>query len=197
MKNNVLALVLLVFAGCVPSWNPLYTEKDLVFNPALVGTWAPADAKQDSKESWAFTKAGAKLYHLQQIDEEGRKARFEARLVKLKEQQFLDLYLARIEDDDVKLNDVARFSILPAHLILKVEQIEPALTIAVMNPEWMKEFLKKHPDAIAHRVVNGDNIALTASTSELQKFVLDHLNDSEFFGGPMDLRPTAASAKKD
>lgn len=195
MKNNVLLLVFLVLVGCVPSWNPLYTEKDLVFNPALVGTWTPADAKQDSKESWAFTKGGDKVYHLQHLDEEGRKARFEARLLKLKEQQFLDLYLARIEDDDVKLNDLARFSILPAHIFLKVEQIEPALKIAAMNPEWMKEFLKKHPDAIAHRVVNAENIALTASTGELQKFVLDHLNDKEFFGGPVELRRKVATEK--
>ena len=197
MKNKVLLLFGLILAGCVPSWNPLYTEKDLVFEPALVGTWTPAEARQDSKETWAFTKTGDKLYQLQQTDEEGRKATFEVRLARLKEHRFLDLYLTKVDDDDVRLNAWAGFSLVPAHLILKVEQIEPALKIAAMNPDWMKEFLKKHPEAIAHRVVYDGNIVLTASTSDLQKFVLDHLNDKEFFGGSMELRRKAATAKKD
>ena len=195
MKNKLLLLVVLILAGCVPCWNPLYTEKDLVFDPALVGTWTSADAKQDSRESWTFSKTGDKLYQLQQIDEDGHKAQFQARLVQLKEHQFLDLYLSKVEDDDVKLNVLARFSLVPAHLILKVEQIEPAPKLAPMNPEWMKEFLKKHPDAIAHRVVYDGNVALTSSTAELQKFVLEHLNDKEFFGGPMELRRKGATAK--
>ena len=30
---------LLVLTGCVPSLQPLYTEEDLTFDPALLGTW--------------------------------------------------------------------------------------------------------------------------------------------------------------
>jgi hypothetical protein len=194
MKNKILLLFGLILTGCVPSWNPLYTEKDIVFDRALLGTWTPADAKESSREMWTFIKSTNMVYQLQQTDEEGRKARFEARLVKLKEHRFLDLYLSKVEDD-VKLNALAGFSLAPAHLILKVEQIEPALKIAVMNPEWLKEFLKKHPDGIAHRVVFDENVVLTASTSELQKFVIDHLNDKEFFGGPMELKRKAAAEK--
>jgi len=196
LKNKILLLFALIFAGCVPSWSPLYTEEDLVFDPLLAGTWTPAQAEEGAKERWEFTKAGEKLYELQQTDEEGRKAGFEARLVKLKEHRFLDLYLTKAEDG-VKVNAWASFSLVPAHLILKVEQIDPALKIAAMNPTWMKEFLEQHPDAIAHRVVSGGNIVLAASTSELQKFVLEHVNDREFFGGPMELRRNAGSAGKD
>jgi hypothetical protein len=194
MKNKIVLLFGLILAGCVPSWNPLYTEKDVVFDTALVETWTPADAKPESGERWVFTKAGEKLYRLQQTDEAGRKATFDVRLVKLKERRFLDLYLTQVNDDDLKLNDLARFSLAPAHLILKVEQIEPALKIAVMNPEWMKEFLKKHPDAIAHRLVLDGSVVLTASTSELQKFVLEHVDDNDFFADPIELRRKTATA---
>ena len=195
MKNKIIMLCGLVVAGCVPSWNPFYTEKDLVFDRALVGVWSPVNAKEGSKETWAFTNESDTRYRLQQTDEEGRKAEFDARLVKLKERLFLDLYLAKVEDDDVKLNAWAGFSLVPAHLILKVEQIQPALKIAAMNPYWMQKFLKQHPDAIAHRVVLGDNIVLTASTSELQKFVLGHSGDEDFFGGAMELKRKEGGSK--
>jgi len=188
MKNRTLLLLVLALAGCVPSWNPFYTKKDLVFDPALIGTWRPAEAKESSKETWAFTKSGDKLYQLQQTDEEGHKAAFEARLFKLNDHLFLDLYLTKIEGDDLKVNAWASFSLVPAHLLLKVEQIEPTLKLAAMNPDWMQKFLKKTPDAIAHRVVSDGDIVLAASTDELQKFVLAHLDDKEFFGGAMEMK---------
>lgn len=195
MKNKIFLLCGLIVAGCVPSWNPFYTEKDLVFERALVGTWSPAEAKEGSKETWAFTKDGTTRYRLQQTDEDGRKAEFDARLVKLKERLFLDLYLAKVDGDGVNLNALASCSLVPAHLILKMEQIDPVLKIAAMNPDWMQKFLKQHPDAIAHRVVMGDNIVLTASTSELQKFVLAHADDAGFFGGAMELKRKKAAGK--
>jgi hypothetical protein len=197
MKIKSVLLFGLLLAGCVPSWNPLYTEKDLVFDPLLVGAWAPVQVKEGSKETWAFTKAGDKSYQLQQTDEEGRTATFETRLVKLKEHRFLDLYLSKVQSDEVNLNAWAGFSLVPAHLILKVEQIEPTLKIAAMNPDWMRKFVKQHPDAIAHRVVLDDNVVLAASTSELQKFVLEHVDEQEFFGGAMELRRKAAPGGKE
>jgi hypothetical protein len=188
MKNKVLVLFALALAGCVPSWNPFYTEKDLVFDPALVGTWRPVEAKDSSQENWSFTRAGDKFYQLAQTDEEGRKATFEARLFKLKERRFLDLYLAKIEGDDLKVNAWASISLVPAHLLLKVEQSESSLKLAVMNPDWIKTFLKEHPDALAHRVVADGSIVLAAGTDELQKFVLAHLEDKDFMGGPMEMK---------
>src|SRR5687767_9002144 len=80
MKSRIVLLACLAFAGCVPSWDPFYTEKDLTFEPALVGTWHPVESKEGSSESWAFTKAGEKLYELSQTDEDGYKATFNARL---------------------------------------------------------------------------------------------------------------------
>jgi len=188
MKSKILLLFALALAGCVPSWNPFYTEKDLVFDPALVGAWRPAEAKETSKEDWAFTKAGDKQYQLAQTDEEDRKAVFEAHLFQLNAQRFVDLYLTKVEGDDLKVNAWASLSLVPAHLLLRVEQIEPALKLAVMNPDWMQKFLKKTPGAIAHQVVGDGNVVLTADTGELQKFIAAHLNDPDFFGGPMEMK---------
>jgi hypothetical protein len=77
---------------------------------------------------------------------------------------------------------------VPAHLLLKVEQIAPELKLAAMNPDWMQKYLKQHPDALAHRLVSDGSVVLAAGTSDLQKFVLAHLQDEDFFGGAMELK---------
>jgi hypothetical protein len=179
---------MLALAGCVPSWNPFYAEKDLVFDRALTGTWRPTQANETSREMWVFTRSADKLYQLEQTDDEGRKATFETRLFKLKDHLFIDLYLTNVEGDGLKVNAWASSSLVPAHLLLKVEQIEPALKLAAMNPDWMQTYLKQHPSAIAHRVVSDGNIVLSANTEDLQKFVLAHLDDKEFFGGAMEMK---------
>lgn len=63
MKRNhalITGLILGLLPACVPSMNPLYTAKDLVFDPALVGAWAP----DGSKETWRFEQLGGKRYGL-------------------------------------------------------------------------------------------------------------------------------------
>ena len=52
----------------------------------------------------------------------------------------------------------------------------------------MKTYLKQHPNALAHRVVSDGNIVLAASTDELQKFVLAHLDDKDFIADAMEMK---------
>jgi len=44
------------------------------------------------------------------------------------------------EGDEVKLNAWASFSLVPAHLLLKMDLTEPAQKLATVNPDWMKTF---------------------------------------------------------
>ena len=188
MKPKIILLAGLVLAGCVPSWNPLYTEKDLAFDPLLVGKWQPVDRKEGSLEKWAFSKTADKQYQLDQTDQEGRTAIFTVCLVKLGDNRFLDLYLTKLQDDGVNLNSWAGFSLVPAHLILKIEAIDSNLKIAAMNPDWVKKFVKQNPQAIEHRVLPDDNIVLTANTSQLQKFVVAHVKEEGLFGDAMTFK---------
>lgn len=185
MKKVLLPLcvsILIWIVGCVPSLNPIWTEKDLIFDAALLGTWRD----KDSKATFVFTKTGDKEYRVLQTDDNGVKAEFEVRLAKLKDRRFLDFTIKNVEDDQIKLNDWARFSIIPGHLILLVHATELELRIAAMNPDWLKEHVEKKPKAIATRK-HGDGLVLTASTEELQAFVLKHSGENELFGGPMRL----------
>jgi len=180
-KITLCFLCAVLMLGCVPSWNPLYTDKDVVFDPALIGVWAT----DNDKESWDFSKDGEKAYKLVQIDHDGHRAEFAVHLVKLKDTRFLDLYLTKATD--AKFNGLAAFSLLPAHLFLKVQQIGPVLQMAVMDPDWLKEYLEKNPKAIRHEKLEEGRIVLTAATADLQKFVLEHAKE-KLFGDTADLK---------
>src|SRR5216117_484587 len=78
MKKIVLPLVLVALCGvvgCIPtSINPLYTGQDLVFDSALIGVWS---GEGDSKETWAFEKAGDTEYKFVYTEGDGKTGHFE------------------------------------------------------------------------------------------------------------------------
>jgi len=205
MKRNlfmVAGLALVLVTGCiVTSVNPLYTEKDLVFDPALVGAWG----EDNDKDTWAFEKAAEKKYKLLHTDEKGRTGTFEAHLLKLGKYQFLDLRLVDPgEKEEWQINELAAVAIImrPGHLFLKVSQIQPTLQLSALHEDWLKKLLEKDPNAIQHeRIQFGTNDyrnILTADTKDLQKFVLKYADSEEAFGDePGELkRKQAPSSEK-
>jgi hypothetical protein len=52
-----------------------------------------------------------------------------------------------------------------------------------VDPNWLKGFVEKNPATIKHEIVDKD-VVLTASTKELQSFLLRHLNTKGAFTDP-------------
>jgi len=183
-----LSLLVLV-AGCVPSLQPLYTDRDVVFDPALVGVWAQ---DKDTRENWAFTKDDEKSYKLVYTDKDGKAGPFVAHLLKVGSTQFLDLYPL---DPKLAENNFYKLHLVAAHTFLLVSQIQPTLRMAPLNPDWLKKFLATNPTAIRHETVD-DRIVLTAGPGELQAFLLAHLKTKDAFPEPVELeriKPTNAA----
>lgn len=60
----IFGILLFILSGCgVSSIHPLYTEQDVIFDPALLGDWTDKDSKGTS----TFTKSGDKVYNLEII----------------------------------------------------------------------------------------------------------------------------------
>jgi hypothetical protein len=196
MKRIILmatGLALLLVTGCiVTSVNPLYTEKDLVFDPALVGAWG----EDDGKDTWTFKKVAGKKYKLLHTDEKGRTGTFEAHLLKLGKHQFLDLHLMDPgQKEEWQINELAALAMImrPGHLFFKVSQIQPTLQLSTLHEDWLKKLLEKDPKAIQHERIqfgadntNDCRYVLTAETKALQRFVLKHADSEEAFGDKPD-----------
>lgn len=185
MKKSIhlcLGAVALV-CSCVPSVNPFYMEKDVVSDARLPGVWQ--EAGKDKPEIWKFEATETNAYQLTVTEEGDKTGVFAAHLFKLGAEQFLDLSPAECHFATNQA-DLVAVAMIPGHLLVRVAQLQPNLHLAFCDPDWLKKFLEKNPEAIAHRSEK-DGIVLTAETRALQKFVLQHLGKDELFGNGGEL----------
>lgn len=155
----VAVVFVLLLTGCMEMLHPLYTKDDLTFDPALVGVWEPRDP--DDGSLLEFRKKGDKAYTLiiTDEDENDKPGLWEARLLELEGHRFMNLNHPKI-----------------GFVLLKVESIKPRLKLVFMSDGWLSRHLEDHPGALKHKVEN-DVVVVTASTEELQKFVLKHVDN--------------------
>ncbi|MHC4069808.1 MAG: hypothetical protein ACYS18_01415 [Planctomycetota bacterium] len=192
-KEIFFYMLAVLAGGCVPvmSLHPLHNEQTIVFEEKLLGIWVEEPNDNSIWEFKRFEKSGGfgeKAYNLLICDNENDKGSFAAHLVKLKDKLFLDVYPTDVPcdtDDPNKVNWAYNtFFFVPAHTFIKVDAIEPNLTMRITDDEEMEKLLKEKPDAVKHQIVEGydSDILLTAPTEELQKFILEYANDSRVFG---------------
>ena len=198
-KTMLFYLSACLLVGCVPvlSLHPLFTEKDVVFEEKLLGAWA-----DDSDGVWEFKSIDEpeKAYEFRLTDKEGKRGLFVARLVKLEEKLFLDVMAKQFpcSEEDVEETGFMynAFFFVPAHMFMRVDSIEPKLAMRWADVDKVKELLEKDPNAVRHEVLE-DNVVLTASTRELQRFVLKYSEDHEVFSSEVALHRKEAHESVD
>jgi hypothetical protein len=199
IKKILFYLLAGLLGGCIPvmSLHPLFTEENLVFEEKLLGTWV--DDPNSPKSTWEFKrvedsaqkegelnppKKPEKAYKLILLNnEDNTKGSFYAHLVKLEDRLFLDVYPSRLPcaqpdpNEDWLLNT---FFLIPGHSFVIIDSIEPQLKLRWTSEDKMEEILKENPDAVKHTSAE-DRLVLTASTKELQAFVLKYADDDRLF----------------
>jgi hypothetical protein len=186
VKKILFYTLAVIIGGCVPviSLHPLYTEKDVVVDKKLYGTWV--DDANSPKTTWEFKsiEEPKNAYKLIFTDEEGQKGSFVAHLVKLQNMLFLDIFPSELpwEPEDPNKMDWPYNSLflIPAHTFVKIDSIEPQLKLRLTLESKMEELLKENPSAVEHTSV-GERVVLTGSTKELQAFVLKYADNEKVF----------------
>jgi hypothetical protein len=158
--------VLVILTGCLPSLNPAFDAENSVFDPAVMGTWTQAG----SQARWEFSRRDDRSYGLVYTDNDGQQGRFVARLVKLQDSLFLDLFPEEIEG---QASAFYKFHLVPIHTIYRVQAIEPRLTLSAIDYKWLEKFLAEHPDAIQYATFNGRKL-ISAPTEDVQEFLREH-----------------------
>jgi hypothetical protein len=181
IQLSIIAFIAALIGGCVPSWNALFTEKDLIFDEKLVGVF-----NGDDDEVWEFAKDGDKKYKLTYTDKDG-KATFDAHLLKIQNRQFLDVQLDEKGYEGLKLNALAKLTMVPARMFFRVDEMGGSLKLAAVNPDWLAKHLEKNPKAIAH-LKKEEMLFFTAETKDLQIFVIKHVEGEALFGDPFTLK---------
>jgi hypothetical protein len=175
---GLVGLLLAVLTGCVPvALHPFYTEKDIAFDPALLGVWAE---KEGEKDTWIFETGTNQSYRLT-IKDDKRTDHVDAILFRLGTNTFLDLTAGEHTFTEHKLDGFSAIHLMPVHSVSRVLKMGSELQLAFMDLEWLKKLLEKNPTAIRHEKITGGmadgQLVLTASTQELQNFVQKHLGE--------------------
>ena len=184
-KKILFYLLAALLGGCIPimSLHPLHTEKDVVFDVKLLGTWIEDPNKPEA--AWEFKRIDEpnNAYNLI-VTDDGEKGSFLAHLVKLQDKLYLDICPNKIPAESDDPNEVKwlynSMFLIPAHTFIKVDSIEPQLKMRLTQEDKMKELLAEDPNAVKHTIIE-DRLILTAPTKELQAFILKYADDNRVF----------------
>ena len=151
--------------GCAPAVaiHPLFTTQDLVSDLPLEGAWTTQDG-----EIWRIQKSGDG-YDVAAVPAGNSKevSEFNVHLLRLKDSEFVDV--ASKSDPEVGV---------AGHLFGKIRMEGDELYVSLIDETWLKHMAEagQAPQSI---VGEGRQLVLTASTSELQKFILLHAADPD------------------
>jgi hypothetical protein len=151
--------------GCAPNVaiHPLYTTQDLVSDLPLEGTWTASDS-----QIWQIGKSGDGYDVVTvQTGDSAQVSKYTVHLLRLKEYEFVDV--ASKSDPDVGV---------AGHLFGKVRMEGDVLFVSTLNESWLKHMVETG-QAPQSTPGEGQQIILTAATSELQKFILLHAADPD------------------
>jgi hypothetical protein len=185
MKNKhafiIAGFFILFLSGCIPSIHPLYSDEDIVFKTELLGSWAEGDAK------WVFEQRGENGYLLKYYEKENffrdtaTFSDFEVTLLKLGNNYYLDFYPG--ENDQLDFSSLLIATLLPVHIFAKVDFVDEGVEISFFDRDWLEELLDENRIRIAHEKTS-EYFVLTASTDELQKFVIKYSDVEDAFVEP-------------
>lgn len=168
----MMGIVAIIATGCITSVHPLFTNKELIFRPELIGAW------QDGDETMVFRGIDSTHYSILDINKTDT-TRLIGRLGKLGGHYFLDM---TIDPDEKKVNDLLGAYIFPVHIFFKVSLGDNQLNMDAFafSSDWLEKLIQEKRIRIKHEVEN-KQVLLTASTEELQKFVIKYADEPKAF----------------
>lgn len=184
-------LAALFLSSClVSSLNPFYTEKDITYIPGLLGSWHDQDSciwvveQYQQGTSFMGPTTPTNYYRISYYEKNKdayKKSIFKLVLFSLKDMQFIDFYPEEYELE----TDLASYHVLPVHTLARFSMEGENIVFKWYNDEWLSSLFEKNRLRIQHETIpispEYKRQVLTASTEELQKFLLKYGNDANAF----------------
>lgn len=207
MKTIKILLVMLfagiTFQGCIASLYPLYTAKDLVFDKRLLGTWVGdsataswklenllekelsfyKDPKERKDKALSKSLVTNKNTYLLTCTDKGVKTEFLLNMIKLDNSFYVDLYPGPLKGECQVLQD----NYLPVHSYAKIKITDNGFELYFLNDYLLYQLLSENKIKIKHENLNSYKV-ITASTEELQKFVVKFADKKDSFIDPIKFK---------
>jgi len=195
----------------VDSLNPLYTDGDLISDDALIGQWVPVDQSQERIVfQFERAKGPSYILQVTEKDKSD-KLFYVARVVAIGKNRFLDVSPADVHipllNNPVKAlqsksgknleppifhlglgsyfelagSTVKEANVKTAHWFFRFRLNGKKLSLDGTDDEKFLEAMQNNKFHIDTGLERGRDVLITASTKDLQKFVMEHLDDDSFF----------------
>jgi hypothetical protein len=190
-KLYVMIGIVIIIAGCaVRSVYPLFEYKDVLPNPAILGTWNV----EGSKDTYTFRQSGDKEYELSHHEEEyniitrghqgsGDTAVFDIQLGKIGDCWFMDAYPEEKTQQVHMKNTIYNHHQLRTHTFSRLWFEGDSMKIAPLESDWIEQMIDSNRVAIPYVKTEGE-VLFTASPQELQGFISKYVNDEKAFPHP-------------
>lgn len=192
--KKTLAFVLLaglVLQGCiVKSVYPFFHESDVVFRKELVGTWLDNDSNRWNIHANPFKPNSYELHYIK----DKRDVAFAGNLFMLDGHLYIDLFPVSDNKEEMLFFDL---HLVPTHSVAMVEHLTAdEVRIKWFNEEWLGSLFSKNKIRIPHETIMDTDLKpdndegmylLTASTDELQKFIVKYRDEAMASFGDSDV----------
>lgn len=177
-----LCLSVAFLAGCVPSIEPAYTGKDLVLEPALVGTWSTGNPDDGV---WTVTRGEGSFYWVS-FSEKGKAGTCRGHFFKVGGLLLLDLCPEPDAFED--LPDLTKVHVQRVHTVNRIWiDGEDAVRYATLDGDRVRALAAAWNPPLPLSLVEGKPV-LTAAASQLQAFLAGHADDPALFTKPVPLK---------
>lgn len=201
-KIFILFFVLFLLNSCiVKSLHPFYTQNTIYFDQRFIGVWK--DDKNNKCEVFPFQKKFLEVLNKQKVSElnaaeleeynkykdayyvimseSNKEALFSVFSFKIEDEVFLD-FTPMFSDMD-KINNLYANHLMGMHTLVKMEftKDNSAVNLKFFGQDKLKELIDQKRINIRHEKIghNENNYLLTASSRELQKFIMKYMNSDE------------------
>lgn len=196
MKRKILIstlIILVTLGGClVKSLHPFYKESDVEFRQALLGTWTDSEGN-----TWEFTQAteptsfmgepklkDAYRVILTDSDSIEQDSYFVVTLFQLKSLYFLNFEPMREENIG---DSFGAMHFVPGHSVARIHFFgDRNVLFHWYDEDWLNTLFEENRVKISHEIIqpagySEKSYILTASTDELQKFLIKFGPEADIF----------------
>lgn len=186
--TSAIALLLVFLTGCLTTLHPIYTEKDIAYDPKLVGTWKTEN--QGNKGIAVITNLSSesavelpgnissikqKGYLVTYQDEDGATSeRYIAFLARVGKHLYFD-YFPADKKGDREIDDFFAAHFVKMHTSYRVEiSNNGSFELSQLDEGYVKKLIDEKKIRISYEKDADDNTVITASTKELQQYILKY-----------------------
>ena len=186
--TTAFAILLIFLSGCLTTLHPIFTEKDLAYDPKLIGKWNTENQGNKGRViiSNLATENSVELpenissikqrgYFINYEDSNGKTSeQYIAFLARIGKHLYFDYYPAD-KKEDRKIDEFFGVHFVKMHTSYRIDfSKDGSFELTQLDEGYVRKLIDEKKIRISHETDADDNTIITASTKELQQYLLKY-----------------------